>query len=92
MNEHLGLKPYKCKHCPNVYQNSGNCMSHERKSHRDQYTGSKKGLIGVRVKDRDLGLIDIKIDLIFKGIKTLMKYTVNKHFTCNYDAFLESNF
>ena len=57
MNVHLGLKPYKCKYCPNVYQNASNCMSHEKKSHRDQYTRSV--LSGVRVKDRDLGLIDI---------------------------------
>ena len=33
MNVHLGLKPYKCRHCDNCYQNSENRAAHERKRH-----------------------------------------------------------
>ena len=42
MNVHSGLKPYKCKHCCNVYQNRSNRISHEKKSHRDLHARANK--------------------------------------------------
>jgi len=57
MNMHLNLKPFKCRYCNNCYQNPSNCMSHEKKSHPDLYKKLTKGLGGVRVKDRDQGIV-----------------------------------
>ena len=60
------------RYCNNCYQNPSNCLSHEKKSHPDQYTKLTKvncqmsmltpvlqSLSGVKVKDRDLGLVQV---------------------------------
>ena len=63
------------RYCNNCYQNPSNCLSHEKKSHPDLYTKLTKvaskykknqtftpvlqSLCGVRVKDRDQGLVQV---------------------------------
>ena len=53
MNEHLGLMPYKCKYCSNVYQNASNRINHEKKFHWDLYTQGNHLMGGEKIKDID---------------------------------------
>jgi len=62
MNMHLNLKPFRCRYCDNCYQNPSNCLSHEKKSHPELYTKLTKSLSGVKVKDRDQGLVQVTED------------------------------
>jgi uncharacterized Zn-finger protein len=58
INMHAGLKPYRCRYCPQSYQNLSNCLAHEKKRHPDLYVKKRQDcLSGISVKSRMKGRV-----------------------------------